>query len=125
MFFKFLLPTHQNLLTFSSENLSSYFWHNKVNKKARLFLHILRFLSHSLKQNFFAKQKQSKLSERGKVLPDDFGENFKVFLSFQVILTQSQLHMSCCISVSLYITYMLIILFDTKFTIDCINLVYV
>jgi len=55
-----------------------------------LFLHILRFLSHSLKQNFFAKQKQEKLLERGKVLPDDFGENFKVFLS----LIQSQLHRS-------------------------------
>jgi len=79
MFFKFLLPSHQNLLTFSSENLSPYSRYNKVNKKARLFLHILRFLSHSLKQNFFAKQKQEKLFEREKVLPDDFGENFKVF----------------------------------------------
>jgi hypothetical protein len=50
-----------------------------------LFYIIYNFSFHSLKQNFFSKQKQSKLSERGKVLPDDFGENFKVFLSFNSI----------------------------------------
>ncbi len=34
-----------------------------------------------MKQNFFSQQKQVKLSERGKVMPNDFGENFKVILS--------------------------------------------
>jgi len=50
-------------------------------KKARLFYLFYNFLTYSLKQNFFSKQKQVKISERGKVMPDDFGENFKVILS--------------------------------------------
>jgi len=68
-------------LTIFLRELKLIFLTEKGKQKARLFLHNTTIFQLFYQTELLFTKKQVKLSERGKVMPNDFGENFKVILS--------------------------------------------